>query len=64
MDEAQKKYLADLIARLGVRGAARELGLSTDAVARLHGGLPTHRGTVAQVVAHRQASERQGADRA
>lgn len=50
--EAARRYIGRLLPGLGVRGTARTLGISTESVARLQGGLDVRQGTVALVLAH------------
>jgi hypothetical protein len=38
-----------IVARVGIRGAARELGIGRESVVRLHGALPVKAGTIAMV---------------
>lgn len=51
-----RTHASGLVARLGVPQAARELGLSPDALARIIAGLPGRAGTVALVLEHEHAS--------
>ena len=45
-----------LLALHGVPKAARMLGVTGDTLARLHGRLPVHAGTIAKVIAHLRES--------
>lgn len=48
----ERKHASDLLAQLGVRQAAKKLGISAESLARFHGGLTVRAGTVALIRAH------------
>ncbi len=50
--EAARRHVGRLLPGLGVRGTARALGISTESVARLQGGLGVRQGTVELVLTH------------
>lgn len=55
-EDAAREYVDELIRLHGVRRASRLIGISAEALARLHGRLPVLVGTVAHVLDHQRAS--------
>lgn len=47
-----REHAAHLVSTMGVRAAAREIGVATGTLARVIGGLPIQRGTRALVELH------------